>query len=240
MKLSRFFLSLLGLASLFVMTAPSRAATLPIKRPSDYGVSDQQVQLTTPSFTTISQDGVTVGLDSVFCSVNDCAGGGGDPTGQSITYFFAINLTAGSQITSLTFDPGFAQGDFAYTGIEFDSTFSCAAGHTCAPGSDSGVSFAAVTSTVDCSTGSCVVTFTNFNAATLGTGKIIFAAQTPDGSPLNLGNFLAKTPLLTANTSGTVVSVPEPNSVWFLGIAGLACLAGVAFRRKALPTGTSS
>jgi hypothetical protein len=238
-RISRLLLSAIGLSTFLLATVPSWAGTLPIKRPSDYGQSNGQVQLTTPAFAPITQDGVNITLDSVFCSVNDCGGGGGDPTGQSITYFFAINLAAGSQITSLTFGPGFDLGDFGYTGIEFDSTFTCDPSRTCAPSSDIGVSFAAVQSTVDCSTGSCAVSFLNFDAATLGTGKIIFAASTPDSSPLNLGNGLAQTPLLTANTSGTV-SVPEPNGLWFLGIAGFVCMAGIARRRRTFLSGTNA
>jgi len=227
MRLSKVFLSVIGLLALLISVFPGWAGTLPVKRPSDYGQSDGQVQLTTPAFSPITQDGVTITLDSVFCSVNDCAGGGGDPTGQSITYFFGINLASGSQISSLTFGPGFDIGDFAYTGIEFDSTFTCDPTRTCAPSSDNGVSFATVQSTVDCSSGSCVVSFVNFNAATLGTGNLIFAASAPEGSPLNLGNGLAQTPLLTVNT-GTVVAVSEPSSLWLLGIAGLVCVIGIA------------
>jgi hypothetical protein len=229
MKLSRVFLSLLGLLFLLVMTVPSWAGPLPRKKPSDYGVSDQQVQLANPSFATISQNGVTISLDSVFCSVNDCAGGGGNPTDQSITYFFAINLAAGAQIDSLTFGTGFATFDGAFSGIDPDLTFSCAPGHTCAPGSDSALPDA-VTETMDCSSGSCIVSFTNFNAATVGTGKIILAAQTTDTSVLNVGG-VAQTPTLKLN-GGTTVSVPEPASLWFLGIAGLACMAGIATRQR--------
>jgi hypothetical protein len=232
MRPSKVFFSAIGLlAILLVSVVPGWAGAIPIKRPSDYGQSDQQVQLTTPSFSPITQDGVTIGLDSVFCSVNDCAAGGGDPTGQSISYFFAINLAPGSQILSLTFGPGFDQGDFAYTGIEFDSSFTCDPSSTCAPSSDIGVSFATVQSTVDCSSGSCVVSLINFNAATLGLGKIIFAASAPEGSPLNLGNGLAQTPSLTAKT-GTVVSVPEPNSLWFVVVSAVTCLGMIVRQQR--------
>jgi hypothetical protein len=235
MKVSKVVLFAVGLLALLVSAVPGWAGKLPVKKPSDYGQSDGQVQLTTPSFAPITQDGVTITLDSVFCSVNDCGAGGGSPDGQSITYFFAINLAPGSQITSLSFGPGFDQGDFGYSGIELDSSFTCDPSSTCAPSSDDGVSFAAIETSVVCAGDtSCVVTFitNNFNAATLGAGKkIIFAASTPDGSPLNLGGGLAQTPLLSVNT-GTVVSVPEPGSLWFLALAGFFCMAGIVRRKQ--------
>jgi hypothetical protein len=223
-KLSLF--SALFVVLLLIQVVPAWAGAVPKKSPSEYGDSAQQVELTTPTFTPISQDGVNISLNSVFCSVDACASDTSDPTGQALSYFFAITMDPGSQINSLTFGPDF--NDFAVT--IFEGTFTCADGHTCVPGSSDGLNFDTVDIITDCSSGNCIATFLNFNPATIGTGTIIFAAGTPVGSVLNLKG-VAQTPLLTANTSATVL-VPEPNSVWFSAIAGLVFLVLVNKKKK--------
>jgi hypothetical protein len=231
MKLRKLSLSLAVFAGFCLLQiVPAWGTAIPKKSPSEYGDAAQQVELTTPAFTPISQDGVNISLDSVFCTVDACAGDptAPDPTGQQLSYFFKITLGAGSQLDSLTFGPDF--NDFGVT--IFDGTFTCASGHTCVPGSSDGLNFNTVDLTLapDCSSSGCTVNLLNFNTATIGTGTIFFAAGTPLNSVLNV-NGVAQTPLLSIKTSTTTVSVPEPSSAWFAAIACLFCF-GVALHRK--------
>ncbi len=230
MKLVKFYLSAAVFATLcFIQVVPSWAGAIPRKSDSSYGANDQQVILTTPTFTPISQNGVNISLDSVFCT-NDACNNNFDATGQALSYFFAITMSPNSQLNSLTFGPDF--NDFLVT--TFDSTFTCADNFSCVPPSSPNLDFTNVGMTLDCSSGDCIATFTNFNTATIGTGTIIFAAGTPDGSILNVDGIPQTPPLLSANTSLLTVSVPEPNSVWFVVIVGLACLLFVSKKRKQL------
>src|SRR5690242_5202002 len=100
MRLSKLFLSLAGFAILSICVAPSWADKIPTKRPSSYGDASSDIQLTSPSFSPVSQDGVTVSLNSVFC--NSCQAA---PT--DLQYFFDITMVAGATLNSLTFGPGF-------------------------------------------------------------------------------------------------------------------------------------
>jgi hypothetical protein len=226
-KLSLSFALFVGF--LLMEAVPAWAGAIPKKTPSDYGANDEQVQLTTPTSTAISQNGVNISLDSVFCTADDCASDPVDPTGQQLSYFFAITMDSGSQLDSLTFGPDF--NDFGVT--VFDGSFTCASGTTCIPTSTDGLSFDNVGITTTCVSTGCTSTFTNFNPQTIGIGTIIFAAGTPLDSVLNL-NGVPQTPLFSATTSSTTVPVPEPGSVWFAVIATLVCLAGITRRQRIL------
>ena len=220
---------------LLIQVVPAWAGAIPKKTPSDYGQNTDQIQLTTPTFSPISQDGVNISLNSVFCTVDNCGGGSPpDPKGQQLSYFFAITLGAGSQLDSLTFGPDF--NDFGVT--VFDGTFTCASGSTCIPTSSiDPLKFNDVGITTSCISTGCTSAFTNFNASTLGIGTIIFAAGTPLDSVLNV-NRVPQTPTLSASTSNTNVSVPEPPAFWFAGIALFACLIGLK-KRKAMLAGAA-
>jgi hypothetical protein len=232
-KLSLF--SALFAILLLIQVVPAWAGAIPKKTPSDYGQSTDQIQLTTPTFNSISQDGVNISLNSVFCTVDNCGGGSPpDPKGQELSYFFAITLGAGSQLDSLQFAPDF--NDFGV--VIFDGTFTCASGTTCVPMSSSDqLHFDDVGITTTCVSTICTTTFTNFNASTIGIGTIIFAAGTPLDSVLNV-NGVPQTPILSASTSTANVSVPEPPAFWFAGIALFACLIGLK-KRKAMVAGTA-
>jgi hypothetical protein len=230
MKLSRLFLSLASFTILFICVAPGWADKIPSKRPSDYGDQDSQVLLTTPSFSTITQDNVTLALDSVFC--NSCTPG--DPNNATnLEYFFAINLASGGTLSSLTFGPGFDTNSQAFAVVQFDNSIPgdpCNSGGTyiChVPISASNLDFSTVESALTCDgAGICTLNFTNFNFATLGNGTIILAATTPFGglgilNDPTTGNPL--TPSVTVNGKSSV-AVPEPSSLWFALISVVVCL----------------
>lgn len=233
MKLGKLSLSLAVFAGFCLLqVAPAWGGAIPKKSPSEYGDGAQQVELTTPTFTPISQDGVDISLASVFCTFDACLGDPADPdpTGQQLSYFFKITLGTGSQLDSLTFGP-----DFNNFGVTiFDGSFTCTTGFTCVPASSDGLNFNNVDLTLapDCSSSGCTVNLLNFNTATIGTGTIYFAAGTPLNSVLNV-NGVAQTPLLSAKTS-TILPVPEPGSVWFAAVAGLLCFVAVMRKKKQL------
>jgi len=243
MRLSRLFLSLAGLAVLFICVAPGWADKIPRKQPSDFGDNTSHVQLTTPTFTTISQDGVTLSLASVFC--NSCSLPS-SPT--NLEYFFQINLASGADLTSLSFGPGFDVNDLSNFGVvQFDNS---ADGNPCESGglaggayicgvpiSDTGLDFSTVTSTVTCAAdGSCTVDFTNFNFATLVSGNILLAATTPFGGPTSLADAVTGQPLSpSVVVNGNNVLVTEPDSLWFAGLAGLLCVGAIFYRGNRLP-----
>jgi len=246
MKLSKLSLPatvLLGLC--LTSMVPAWAGLVPVKRPSDYGVSGGQVQLSTPSFLPSSVNGVSIDLNSVFCAVNDC---GGDPTTANLTYFFSIDLAPGSQLTSLTFGPGFDEASLSLSGpVEFvsaDQQGTCASGttYTCAvPFSTAGLVFPStvadplpITDRVSCISGICTMTFENFTYANINPSgipgaKIIFGATT---SFTDLSLNKAGVPQSTQVTvNGSVVSVTEPGALWFVAIAAFVC-AGVIVKRR--------
>jgi len=231
MKLSRLLLYIVGLAILMICSAPGWADKIPTKRPSSYGDQDSQVQLTAPSFSA-TQDGVSLTLNSVFC--NSCSPG--SPT--NLEYFFDITLSAGANLASLTFGPGFdTSTPDAFSVVQFnpaaDPGDACSDGtnYIChVPFTSSSLDFSSVESAVSCDlgTGVCTVTFTNFNFATLGGGPIVFAATTPFG----LDTTTPFTPSVAIN-GGSTATVPEPSSLWFAGIGLLACL-GLGWRQQSL------
>ena len=241
MKVSKISLSAAAFVCLFLTNAVLVwADKIPVRRPSDYGDQTSQVQLTTPSFTTVTQDGVTLGLDSVFC--NSCSLPS-SPT--NLEYFFDITLAPGANLASLTFGPGFDTADLQNFGVvQFDNSLDgnpCESGglaggaYVCnVPISSAGLDFSTVTSTVTCAAdGSCTVNFTNFNFTTLGSGKIILSATTPFGGPTSLSDPTTGQPLTPSVkiNGGSSVSVTEPSSLWFVAISSLACL-GVITRRR--------
>jgi hypothetical protein len=247
MKLSRFSLSSLGLMSLLLMSCLSWGDKIPRKQPSDYGNQTSQVALTTPGFTTINQDGVTLGLNSVFC--NSCTPGDINNT-TNLEYFFDITLSSGSALTSLTFGPGFDTSSLqAYGVVQFDSTIPtdpCNVGgiYSCQipiSANTSNFETVATSTTFSCdAAGICTLTFDHFDFATLGGKTIVFAATTPFGvlSALhNPDNGEPLTPSVTVN--GKSVQVPEPGSLWFAGIAGLICFGLIVRRQRMLPSTTT-
>jgi hypothetical protein len=245
MKLSRFSLSSLGLMSLLLISSLSWGDKIPRKQPSDYGDQDSQVALTTPAFTPINQDGVTLDLNSVFC--NSCTPGDINNT-TNLEYFFDITLSSGSALTSLTFGPGFDTSSLqSYGVVQFDSTIPgdpCNVGGSYAcniPISANASDFSTVESTLSCDVaGICTLNFTNFDFATLGGKPIVFAATTPFGVLTALNDPITGQPLTPSVTvNGKSVSVPEPNSMWFVGIAGLICLGLIARRQRMLPSATT-
>lgn len=240
MRLSRLLLSFAGLAILFSFAVPAWAGKVPSKRPSEYGDPTSDVQLTTPSFTPTTVDGVTLDLNSVFC--NSCSLPA-SPT--NLEYFFDITMVAGGTLNSLTFGPGFDTTDLQnFAIVQFDPADPANAGDACVnsgtyicsvPFTSTLLDFSTVTSVVTCvADGSCTVDFTNFNFATLGGGQIILAATTPFGGPSVLADTVTGQPLTPSVTiNGAVATVPEPSSVWFAALAGLIC-AGAIFRRGLL------
>jgi hypothetical protein len=243
MRLSRLLLFLAGLAVVFICVAPSWAGKIPSKRPSDFGDSTSDVQLDTPTFAPINQNGVTLDLNSVFC--NSCS----LPTSPTnLEYFFDINLASGASLTSLTFGPGFDTTDLSNFGIvQFDPTDPANAGDPCVSGTtyvcsvpftSSSLDFSTVTSAITCAVdGSCTVDFTNFNFATLGSGNIILAATVGFGQVSVLADPTTGEPLTpSVAINGASTTVPEPNSLWFVGIAGVACLAGIVRRKRITPS----
>ena len=230
---------------LFAGVSIGWAGVQPIKRPSDYGVTGGQVELDKPDFTPVSVDGVSLQLNSVFCAVNDC---GGDPTASNLAYFFAINLAPGAQLDSLTFGPGFDEISLGLSGpVVFDDSLDsndntfCASGgtYTClVPLSTAGLSFPdTITNTITCAGSQCTMNFVNFNYSTINpTGipnaTIIFGA-TSSFVDLSLNKAgVPQTPIVEVNR--TVVSVPEPSSLWFSGIVMLACVVIMSRRRQIL------
>jgi len=250
MRLSKLLFSVAGLATVLVCATPGWADKIPTKRPSDYGDQDSQVQLTTPTFTTITQDGVTLSLDSVFC--NSCVEGA-LATATNLEYFFDINLTSGSSLNSLIFGPGFDTEDpNAFSVVQFDPADAALSGDACTDGTNylchvpftsNSLDFSTVTSTVNCDavTGACTVNFTNFDFATLGGGPIVFSATTPFGVLTSLNDPVTAEPLTpsVAINGGSTVSVPEPNSFWFAVISLLACLAVMVRRQQTMASATA-
>jgi len=242
MRFSRFLLSLAGLAILLSCVAPGWADKIPRKQPSDFGDQTSDVQLTTPAFTAINQDGVSLDLVSVFC--NSCSLPD-SPT--NLEYFFQINLADGANLASLAFGPGFDVNDLSNFGVvQFDNSLD---GNPCENGgvaggayicgvpiSKPGLDFSTVASTVVCAAdGSCTVDFTNFNFATLGGGNIILAATTPFGGPTALADPLSGQPLTpSVVVNGKSVTVPEPGSFWFAGLATLICVGATIYRKNQL------
>lgn len=240
MKFSKLSLYALAVLSLLAISAlPGFADKIPTKRPSSYGDQDSQVLLAAPSFAQVSQDGVTVTLDSVFC--NSCSPG--NPT--NLEYFFDINLAADATLSSLTFGPGFDISDpLAFSVVQFDPAIP---GDPCTNGSSyichvpftsALVDLSSVESTLACDavTGICTLNFTNFNFATLGGGPIVFAATTPFGVLTSLNDPVTGgplTPSVTVNGKSTV-SVPEPSGLWFAGITLLVCFGMLGRRQRRL------
>lgn len=227
MKFQKLSLSFaLFVAFSLLQVIPVWGGAIPKKSPSQYGDVDGQVQLTTPSFTPVSQDGVNMSLASVFCSVDGC---GGDQTTAALSYFFAITLDPTAQLDALEFSSGF--NDFGVT--IFDGSFTCATGFTCVPGSSEGLNFDNVNLVTDCSSGDCVLTFENFNANTIGAGGTIYlAGGTLDGSKLNVNGVPQSVQLLSITTSRTTATVPEPSALWFAGIACLICFLSMWKKQK--------
>jgi hypothetical protein len=234
MKLSRLFLSLAGLAILFICVAPGWADKIPTKRPSSYGDASSDIQLTSPSFSPVSQDGVTVSLNSVFC--NSCQSG---PT--DLQYFFDITMVDGATLNSLTFGPGFdTTNPQAFAFVQFNPVVSGPDdpnfGDSCTDGTNylcktpytaPTLDLSGIGSNLTCDqvSGICTLDLTKFNFAALGSGPIVLAAQNTAAT--------TTTPFLPSVTiNGGSVSVPEPGSVWFAMIALVAFAAMFVRQRK--------
>jgi|ERR1051325_1112581 hypothetical protein len=226
MRLSRLFLSLAGLAILFICVAPGWADKIPTKRPSSYGDNTAEIQLTSPSFSPVTQDGVTVSLNSVFC--NSC-----QVTPTNLEYFFDITLTAGATLNSLSFGPGFdTDNSLAFALVQFNPVVDLNdpndpnAGDACTDGTNFTCKIPYTSPTLDLSgigtnltcdqvTGICTIDFTGFNFAALGGGPIVLGAEKSSTD--------TKTPFLpSVSINGSTATVPEPGSIWFAAIVLVA------------------
>jgi hypothetical protein len=233
MRLSRLLLSVAGLAILFACIAPGWADKIPTKRPSSYGDETAQVKLTPPSFDSVTVDGVTISLDSVFC--NSC-----QTTPTNLEYFFDINLAPGATLTSLTFDKGFSTSDpLAFGFVQFNPVLASGDFDACSDGTnylcqipftESSLDLTGIGTDLECddTTGVCTITFTNFNFAAVGNRTVVLGASTDFG----IGTKIPFTPNVTIN--GSLVTVPEPGSAWFAGIGLLACVGMFGLKQRKL------